>query len=316
MLKGIIYALSACFIWGLIFIVPQFMNSFSPIEIALGRYCFYGSASLLLLLNARFKGLCGYSWSIWKKAIYLSFLSGYYLWVILAIRYTSPAICALILGTSPITIAFYENWKQKTGDFKLLILPSLLLVAGLIMINVPHITVVNSVWEYTIGSICSFLSLISWSMYVVLNSRFLKHNPHVVSKDWATMQGVAILFWVFVGGLASTIFVWDELNIEKYFTWNHEMMNFLVGCATLGLLCSWVGGFLWNQASIYLSVAIAGQLMIFETIFGIIFVYTLEQQLPPLMECAGVLLLLGAVIYSLRILSPQRDNGLSAQAVS
>lgn len=299
------YALSACFIWGLIFIIPQFMNHFSSIEIALGRYCFYGIISLLFLLKARLNGFCSYPLSIWAKAFVLSLLSGYYLWVILAIRYTSPAICALILGTSPIAIAFYGCWNQKEGSVKLLILPSLLILIGLIMINAPHITMTNSSWEYAVGLFCSLLSLVSWSVYVVLNSRFLKNNSQIISHDWATMQGVATLFWAIVCGLACSVILWDEIDVQRYFSWNQDTMSFYIGCATLGLLCSWAGASLWNQASICLPVSLAGQLMIFETIFGVIFVYMLDQQLPSLMECAGIILLLGAVMYGIRALTPQ-----------
>ena len=305
MFKGIAFALSACFIWGLIFIIPQFMGSFSPIEIVLGRYLFYGGISLLLLLKGRLSGFCCYPLSVWIKALYLSFLSGYYLWVILAIRYTSPEICALILGISPITIAFYGNWKQKEGNFKLLILPSFLILIGLIMINAPHIVMTSSSWEYAIGLICSLIALISWSVYVVLNSRFLKKNSHIISNDWATIQGVATLIWVIVCGLAYRTFLGDEIDLQKYFNWNYETMSFFIGCAILGVICSWVGAALWNKASIYLPVSLAGQLMIFETIFGVLFVYILNQQLPSLMEFSGITLLLGTVIYGIHRLSPQ-----------
>lgn len=302
--KGITFALSACFIWGLIFIIPQFMNNFSSSEIVFGRYLFYGSASLLLLLKARLKGACRYPLSVWIKALFLSFLSGYYLWVVLGIRYASPEICALILGISPITIAFYGNWKQKEGNLKFLILPSLLILIGLIMINAPHIILMRSPWEYSIGLICSFISLISWSAYVVLNSRFLKTHSHIVSNDWATMQGVTTLFWVVICGLACVI-LGGQLDVYKYFNLNRDALVFLSGCAVLGLLCSWVGAFLWNKASVYLPVSLAGQLMVFETIFGIIFVYMLEQQLPTLVEFGGIVLLLGAVVYGIRTFSPQ-----------
>jgi len=305
MFKGIAYASGACFIWGLIFIIPQFMNNFNPIEIALCRYWFYGCISLIFLLKARLKGFCYYPLSVWTKALYLSFLSCYYVWVILAMRYTSPAICALILGTSPITIAFYGNWKQKEGNYKLLILPSVLILVGLILINAPHVTMTNSFWEYTIGLMCSLVSLISWSIYVVLNSRFLKNNSQIISNDWATILGVATFFWVIICGLTCSLLFWDNLDLQKYFTWNHDTISFFIGCATLGLLCSWVGAFLWNKASIYLPVSLAGQLTILETIFGISFVYVLDQQLPPLMECAGILLLLGAVMHGIHTLSPQ-----------
>jgi len=45
--------------------------------------------------------------------------------------------------------------------------------------------------------------------------------------------------------------------------------------------------------------------MIFETIFGVLFVYILNQQLPSLMEFSGITLLLSTVVYGIRTLSPQ-----------
>lgn len=305
MFKGIVFALSACFIWGLIFVIPQFMSSFNPVEIALGRYWFYGMISSLIFLGARWKGFCSYPFSIWVKALLLSFLSGYYLWVILAIRYTSPEVCALILGTSPIVIAFYGNWSQKEGNFKLLLLPSVLILIGLVMINAPHLVLTGSPVEYTFGLLCSVISLISWSIYVVWNSRFLKSNLSVHSDDWATMQGVATFFWCLVCSVVCCVFYWDDLEMGKYVGWNESSQVFMMGCATLGLFCSWVGAFLWNKASIFLPVSLAGQLMIFETIFGILFVYLLQQRLPPMLEVGGILLILTAVIFGIRMYSVQ-----------
>lgn len=305
MFTGIALALSACFIWGLIFIIPQFMNNFSAIEIVVGRYFFYGAISLLLLLKARLRGFFSYPLSVWIKALFLSFLSAYYLWVVLAIRYTSPEICALILGTSPITIAFYGNWKEKEGNFTKLILPSILILIGLVMVNAPHIILTNSFSEYTLGLICSLISLISWSAYVVLNSRYLKNNPAINSNDWATILGVATLLWTIVCCLVGSLFMWNELDLQKFFVWNQDILKFYIGCAILGLLCSWVGAALWNKASVCLPVSLAGQLMIFETIFGVLFVYILKQEIPSPLEAGGILLLLGSVAYGIRTLGSQ-----------
>lgn len=303
MFRGIAFALIACFIWGLIFIIPQFMNSYSSLEIALGRYLFYGCISLLILSKARLQGSCSYPLAVWIKAFGLSLLSGYYLWVVLAMRFSSPEVCALVLGTSPITIALYGNWKEKEVSFKQLFWPCILILLGLAMVNAPRIMMSSSTREYTLGLIFSLISLISWSAYVVLNARFLKHNPAIQANDWATMQGVTTLVWVIAGGCACSLILWDQVEMHKYFTWSQEVIQFLAGCAALGLLCSWVGATLWNKASVHLPVSLAGQLMIFETIFGIVFVCLLDQKLPPLIEWSGILLLLGSVIYSIRTLS-------------
>lgn len=311
MIQGIAFALAACFIWGLIFIVPQFMDGFAPIEIALGRYLIFGIISLGILCRERLQGLCRYALSVWGNALVFSLIStiGYYTCVVLALRYSTPAMCALILGISPITIAFYGNWKQHECSYQSLILPSLLIVLGLVIINAPHLQDSESPTQYILGLVCGLLALSAWSWYVVANARFLKKNPHVLSSDWSTLIGVSTLFWVALCSLLLGIFFAAEFEMHKYLTLSPSLINFLIGCSILGLFCSWIGSFLWNRASINLPVSLAGQLTIFETIFGVIFVYALEQRLPPQLECVGIAILLSAVAYGIRQasrLSPQQ----------
>lgn len=301
MFKGISFALGACFIWGLIFVVPQFMVGFSSIEVALGRYLFYGIISSLIFFKAKLQHRCQYPKSIWIKALYFSLITiGYYTFVVLALRYSTPAICALILGISPITIAFYGNWKQRETTFKSLILPSILILIGLIIINAPHLIKNTSLTSYILGLIYALLALGSWSWYVVANSRFLKKYPEVSSSDWSTLIGFTTLFWVILLGLFLSLFIEGQLELHKYVSLNTELFNFLIGSAILGLLCSWVGAFLWNRASLYLPVSLAGQLTVFETIFGVIFVFSIDKHIPTAFEWVGMLFLLGGVIYGIR----------------
>ncbi len=302
MVKGIAFALGACFIWGLIFVVPQYMEGFSSIEVALGRYLVYGLISALIFFKAKLHGQCRYSRAIWIKASYFSLATTivYYTFAVLGMRYSTPAICALILGVSPVTIAFYGNWKQKETTYKSLIIPSILLLIGLVVINVPHLEDTSSPTTYLLGLLFSLVALASWSWYVVANARFLKHHPEVHSSDWSTMIGVATLFWVILLGLGLCLFFEEFLNIDRYFIFDDELVRFIVGSVILGILCSWVGAFLWNKASFYLPVSLAGQLTIFETIFGVLFVYLLAHTMPPLLECIGIVILLIAIIYGIR----------------
>lgn len=290
MIKGIVYALAACLIWGLIFVVPGFMTAFSSLEVALGRYTVYGIISLLIFFRAK----CRYPLSIWIKALFFSLMStmAYYLFLVLALRYANPAICALILGVSPITIAFYGNWKEREIPFKSLIIPSILILVGLVIINIPHFEGGGLSSSYVFGLGCCLISLIAWSWYVVANSRFLNTHPEVSSSDWSTLIGVASIVWVAIFAL---IFK-NQIDISPRPEWK----SFIIGSAILGLLCSWVGAFLWNRASLYLPVSLAGQLTIFETVFGVIFVYILAGHLPPMMESIGIVVLLLAVVYGIR----------------
>ncbi len=301
MIKGIIFALAACFIWGLIFVVPGFMTGYSALEVALGRFTVYGMVSALIFLRGKSVGRCRFPLSIWFKALYFSLFAtlGYYTFLVLALRYATPAICALVLGISPITIAFYGNWREKEIPFKTLILPSILIMIGLVIINLPHFGAGASS-SFILGLGCTLVSLTSWSWYVVANSRFLNRHPEVEPSDWSTLIGVGALIWAVIFALILRLCFEGQLQIEKYLTPSAELKNFLIGSAILGLICSWVGAFLWNRASLYLPVSLAGQLTIFETIFGVLFVYMLDGRFPPLMEVIGIVVLMAAVIYGIR----------------
>ena len=300
--KGIAYALGACLIWGLIFIVPQFMKGFTPLEIAIGRYFTYGSISALILMKMYLQGRCRFPAKIWLKAILFSVTCsfGYYTFVVLSVRYSTPAICALIIGITPIAIAFYGNWKKKECSYQSLIMPSVLILVGLVIINVPNLIRTAAPSTYLIGLFCAVWALLGWSWYAVANSNFLKSNREVNSSDWSTVIGVSTLFWVVVFSVSAAIFFEDEFDFSKYFTLGPELTNFLLGCATLGILCSWVGGFLWNKACLHLPVSFAGQLTIFETVFGLCYIYALEGSLPPVLECLGMAFLLMAIAYGIR----------------
>lgn len=302
MFKGVIFALSACFIWGLIFVVPQFMEDFSPIEVALGRYLFYGIISVIILLKSKIQNSCRYPLAIWRRSLWISLVAsmGYYVFVVIALRYSTPAICALVLGICPITIAFYGNWKERECHFKNLLLPSILIAIGLVLINIPPLFSTQSQATYLLGLASSFAALISWTWYAVDNARFLKKNPQIHGSDWSTMMGVSALFWVGVFSFGLYFFASHEFTFLQFTGFEPPLLRFLAGSAILGGLCSWLGAYLWNKASVYLQISLAGQLMIFETIFGLLYVYLLEQRLPPIFEVIAIIFFLIAVTYGLR----------------
>lgn len=298
MLQGIAYALGACLVWGMIFVIPQFLDGFTSIEITFGCYLFYGFISLLFFFIDKKQ----YTLSIWIKALYFSFISAivYYTCVVLALRYAPPSICALTLGTTPIAIAFYGNWKKKECRFRSLLFPAFLIILGLVIINVPKIQEGNFPSQYFLGLALCSVGLMAWCWYVVENSRFLKDNSHIASTDWATLIGVATLFWVLLGSLVILLFFHHCFDFTKYFDSSYNLFSYFVGTAILGLGCTWLAGFLWNRASLKLPISLLGQLAVFETIFGLVYVYTVDQRLPTYNEGIGISLFLSAVAYGIR----------------
>jgi drug/metabolite transporter (DMT)-like permease len=300
MIKGIIYALAACFIWGLTFVVPGFMQGYSWIEIALGPYFVYGALSSIIFFNSRFRGMCKYPMSIWLRASYSSFIYtvGYFFCIVLAVKLSNPAICALIVGLSPIAIAFYGNWREKIVSYKSLVFPSLLTIGGLTLINIPHLQTspVTHLW----GVVFALLAVAGWSWYVVANANFLKHNLEVKASEWATLMGVTCLFWVGLFGLFFGLFFPDQFNVQKCVTLGPGWIRFAAGSLILGVAAEWLASYLWNKASVLIPVSLAGQLTIFETVFGVIFFYLLEQKFPPVIESVGIVLFLCSIIYGVR----------------
>lgn len=303
MIKGTLFGIMACFIWGLIFVVPNFMVGFDPFEIALGRHFVNGALSCILV------GLQGgisrqiLTSSVWNKALVFSLISniGYYTCLVISVQSASPAVAALIVGISPIVISFYGNWLEKECDYKVLVLPALFILAGLLCINLPLLAGEEQDIDkpyYFLGVLGAFGSMFAWSWYVVANARFLKNTPDITPQQWSSVIGMATFVWVLLLSFIYEGWLGAE-SWNKFITPSETLFTYVGGCLVLGVLCSWVGTFLWNKASELLPVSYAGQLTIFETVFGLGMFYMIEQQLPPLFELTGVILMLFAIFYGM-----------------
>jgi drug/metabolite transporter (DMT)-like permease len=313
MLKGIILSLCACLIWGPTFVIPAFLSSFSSLEITLGQYFFYGVISLLFFGGVCYHKLIQYPLKIWMKALWFALISNivYYTSIILAVQYSSASVTALIVGIAPISISFYGNLRQNECDFSKLLFPALLIATGLCIVNVEaifnsKITTVSH--EYLVGLVCAFVALISWTWYVVMNTQFLKTSPTMTNFEWSTMLGVATFIWVILIALLLGVFVMESADVQKYFVLTNEWQLFLLVTATLGCLCSWLGTYLWNSGSTRLPVSLGGQMTIFETVFGLMFVYLIEKRLPSPFECLGIGCMFVAIAYSMNLFTAIRPQ--------
>ena len=302
MLRGILFGLGACAAWGLTFVIPGLMTGASPIEITIGRYFIFGLISSFIFLKEFLRHKPTYSWRIWAKAFQLSIVSTliYYVSLIFALRYSSPPLTAMIQGISPVVIAFYANWKTKEVSFKHLMLPSLLITIGLVIINIPYLEETPSLTSYSIGLLFNLSALSAWSWFVFANSKFLNDHPDVKSNNWVNLIGLTTMIWVIA--LSAILLSISDFRIEftKYLAFTDLLWKFLVGSLVLGVISSWLAIFLWNKASLNLPVSLAGQLTIFQTIFGVTFIYIVNQSFPSLLEGFGIILMFLAIAYAIK----------------
>lgn len=308
--KGFLFAVSACFVWGFIFVIPYFLKDFSPLEIALGRYFTYGVLSLFLLFRNGLTFLRTIPLNVWKKALIFGMFSNilYYVGVIVGLRYATSPITVLILAMAPVVVAIYGNFLAKEISFRSVAIPGFVICIGILLVNFSELKegfVHDSLGLYILGVIAVIVAMFSWSWFAVHNARFLKNNPPIPHGQWSTLIGVATLGWVILAAIACIAFGGSELiDVRRCF--GSTSLSFWAGITFLGVFCSWLGCYLWNQASARLPLTIAGPLVIFETIFSLLFVYILENRLPSFLEFSGIFFILGGVVFS--VLLFRRSN--------
>lgn len=303
MLKGLSVILGACFGWGLIFVVPTFLENFSPLEIALSAYFFYGILSIFFF-SFIYQELLKYPLQVWLKAAWLALIVNivYYTSIVLGIQYANAAVTTLIAGIAPVSIALYGNLTHKEVRFRSLILPSCLIATGLVIVNLESMSYEQELsHEFFMGIGFAFIGLMSWTWYVVANTKFQKSYPEMSQFAWSTMLGLTTFVWVILFASLHATFVMDQTEIQRFLTWTPELKLFILLTALIGCFSSWLGTYFWNLGCTLLPVSFCGQLTIFETIFGLTFVYVGQHRTPTILESIGISCMLLAILYSINV---------------
>jgi drug/metabolite transporter (DMT)-like permease len=302
MLRGILAGLGAGALWGLVFVAPRVVSmgegGFSPVDLAASRYVVYGLlAGVLMFWGWRTQKLptlaqCG-------AALYLSLLGNtfYYLLVVLAVRDAGSAVPTLIIGTIPIWVMLLGKPKHLSWGA---LLPGLLLTAlGLgLMMSAPHgdstTTASANFWR---GVLLASLALLSWTAYAIFNAHWLKKHPEVSAADWANWLGVATglgaLFLWLVAGTPLDSMPKGPLAGEKY-AW------LAIISIAMGFGASWLATLWWNIASQTLSPSLCGQLIVSETVFGLLYSFAWDGAWPSSMQWAACVCFVAGILFSIR----------------
>ena len=292
MLAGIAAGLGAGAFWGTTFVAPLIAPGFSSIDLTVGRYLACGLLSVLLLAWTALRGtLHKPTWSQAGAALWLSVLgyTGYYVLLVLAIQAAGAALPVLIIGTIPLAVMLLgkpQGLRWRT------LLPGLLLTAAglvLMMRATAHGMDGSATTQGSLawGVFLAALAMASWTAFVLLNARWLARHPEVNSTVWANWLGVAagvgaLLIWAVAGTPLA------ELVARPGFG------TFVLVCAVTGIGAAWIASVLWNMASRRLSASLAGQLIVSETVFGLIYAFAWDAAWPaPVQWAACVLFVLG-----------------------
>src|SRR5262249_25829990 len=144
--------------------------------------------------------------------------------------------------------------------------------------------------RYFSGALLACGAVACWTWYPLRNADWLRHHAGRDPRTWATAQGLATLPLALVGYLIAIVWLAASGNALPL-PLGPRPVVFVGLMAAIGLFASWLGTLCWNQASQRLPTAIAGQLIVFETLAALTYVFLLQGRWPPLLTLIGIGLL-------------------------
>ena len=315
MISGVLYALLAGLMWGLIFVGPLIVPDYPAVLQSMGRYLALGLIALPLawLGRARLRQL---SRQDWWTALALTLVGNvvYYICLASAIQRTGAPVSTMIIATLPVVIPIFANLLYSQRDGKLAwmrLMPALVLIGiGLMCVNIAELRQGLpdfSGWRYGSGIALASVSVVCWAWYALRNARWLRENPQKPPLMWATAQALVTLPVSLVGYVAACL--WLHLQTPDFaLPFGPRPTVFIGLMITIAVLCSWVGALCWNVASQRLPTVILGPLIVFETLAGLLYTFLLRQEMPPMLTLSGITLLVIGVVIAVRS-KPQKPAG-------
>jgi drug/metabolite transporter (DMT)-like permease len=293
-------------IWGFAFLVPHLLSDVDPILITLGRYLCYGAVSLAILATWRGVSLSGMTRSDWGMAFALAFTGnvGYYALVVTAVQLGGVPIAALVIGTLPVTVAVVGNIVQREFRFRILAPAIALILLGLFLLNGhalssagDDVAVSRTLW----GLLAAFGALVLWTWYGIRNAQYMKSQLHVDANSWSVAIGIAtaglslaalpLVLAAHAVVPAVTLAVFADRGL---------LLGLIAGSLFLGIIVSWLATVMWNRVARVLPIALAGQLVVFETLSSLVYAFIADQRLPDLLEITSAVLILTGVVLGVR----------------
>ena len=310
MLSGVLLALAAGLMWGLVFVGPLLLPDYPAALQTFGRYLAFGLIAVPLAFIDR-QELARLTRADWLTALRLAAIGNvlYYLFLSSAILRAGGALPTMIIGTLPVVIAIAANLlsHQRDGHVPWLKLapPLVLILLGIACVH--HVEWSNLLQNpeadparYLSGAVLAVGALVCWTWYPLQNANWLRGHPERTPRVWATAQGLATLPLALLGYAA--FWIWTLATDHPLpMPLGPRPWEFLGLMLTIALFASWLGTLCWNAASQRLPTALAGQLIVFETLAALTYAFCLRGQWPEPLTLAGIALLVVGVIGGLRV---------------
>ncbi|RQZ17696.1 DMT family transporter [Burkholderia sp. Bp9031] len=312
MQRGVVYGVLAGALWGMVFLVPRLMTDFSPLLLSAGRYAMYGLVSLAAALPAARSLLARLTREDLVALAKLALIGNvaYYMLLSGAVHLIGIAPSSLIVGVLPVTVTLAGLGDRGAVSLRRLAAPLALVIAGIVCINIDLFTSeaaqATTLGQKLAGIACASGALASWTWYAVANARYLQRHHHFGGNEWSVLWGVVTGL---IGGLCwLAILALPAGTVQAAVPASRWQLFWLLNLA-LAIGASWLGNGLWNAASKRLPLTLSGQLIVFETVFAMLYAFVYDHRMPRGLEIAALALLLAGVYGSVRRHSDTHAGG-------
>ncbi|MET0329423.1 MAG: DMT family transporter [Luteimonas sp.] len=289
---GVACGIGAGALWGLVFLAPELVREFAPLQLTIGRYLFYGLFSAVLIAPL-WRGLRRQlSRRDWGTLVWLA-LSGnllYYVLLSSAVQLGGIAMTSLVIGFLPVAVTIIGSRDQGAVPLRRLAPSLVLCTAGAVCIGWQALssTADGDVGRQLLGLLCGIGALVSWTCFAVTNSRWLVRLPQVSVHAWNLLTGIVTC--------ALTLLLVPLAVLLHPQSHAPSAWLLLLGVsAGVALFASMLGNALWNRMSRLLPLTLVGQMILFETLFALAYGFAWERRLPTLLETIAFALVVASV---------------------
>lgn len=298
-------------IWGLVYLVPLVLPGYDPAYIAAGRFVGFGIIAAPLIM-AEWKELRHYTARDWFFVARLGIFGNivYYWCLINCIQNAGAPLAGMCMAVIPVLVSVVSNLRNRKNGSHMpwrRLMPGLVLISiGLVVANITEFELViqagqNGSLRFWYGVLMGILALSIWTWYPIRNADWLLAHPERSPRTWSTAQGLTTLPLAIV--LYLVIWAGDKPGTPLL---GPDPVWFVFVAAGSGILCSWLGIVLWNAMSQRVPTALGGQMIVFETIFAVVYAHLLRMTWPSWNMILGMVLLIAGVLASLKAFEVRR----------
>ncbi|WP_174020195.1 DMT family transporter [Agrobacterium fabrum] len=300
---GVFYGMLAGALWGGIFLAPKLVPDFSALQLSTARYLTYGLISLIII-GPRLKRVSAHFGA--REWIALGWLSmigniAYYVFISTAVKLSGVAFTSIIIGFLPVAVTIIGSRDHGAVSLKRL-WPSLAFGAiGIVGISWQSLTENDAGLDVSrlIGLASALGALASWTAFAVGNARWLSRLHDVSADDWNMMTGVV------TGGLALLLAI-PAFGFGGESHTSGDWLHFAAIAAGLGFTASILGNAFWNRMSRMLPLTMVGQMILFETLFALLYGFLWEGRGPTFVEIVAICSVVLSVVLCMRAHRPEK----------